>query len=387
MALTRPILYNTNAFDATKSQVFAFESIGGDQVVANQLTIIKQSTAEIIYQHKQITNAFYHNLPADTLENGFYYSAYIVTYNVNDEESSQSVAIQFRCYTTPSWEFTNIPTDGIINNANYVFNVRYAQSEYERLSKVTFNLYDDTQKLISTDTKFVGMPPLVEDFDVEYQVDGLSNTIEYYIQAKGVTEHGMEIDTGLIYFKAEYEVPPSYNVIGLIDDCEKGYITIEGRIVTIQGRSSPEELRYVEDNTAVLQDGNGNYITWDENLYLPESYRLILWGKNFYLPSNINQFQIRIIDDSGDESITTIEELGNNLYRLKSVIYNEDGEVLDTVYSDELTVPTMALLQQLIVKKNKGIYTLQYRLLQEYDPTAVLGRAIIGAMVIGHNAT
>lgn len=383
MALTKPILYNINAFDATKPQVFTFESIGGDQVVANQLTIIKQSTAEIVYQHKQITNTFYHNLTADILENGLYYSAYIVTYNIDDEESSQSIAIQFRCYTTPSWEFTNIPLSGIINNANYVFNARYSQPEHERLSQVTFNLYDDFQKLIDTDTNFIGMPPLVNYFDVEYQVDGLSNTIDYYIQAKGITEHGMEIDTGLIHFKAEYEVPPSYNVIGLTDNCEKGYITIEGKIVTIQGTSSPENLKYVEGNTAVLQDGNGNYITWSENLSLPENYRLILWGRNFYLLPNINQFQIHIIDDTEYETITVIEDLGSNVYRLKCTIYNENGEIVDTVYSDNLIVPNMALLQQLIIKKDSGVYTLQYRLLQEYNTTAVLGQAIIGAMIIG----
>lgn len=378
-------MYNIDAFDATKPQVFTFESIGGDQVVANQLTIIKQSTAEVVYQYKQITNTFLHNLPADTLENGLYYSAYIVTYNADDEESSQSVAIQFRCYETPSWEFTNIPESGIINNANYIFNVRYSQPQYERLSQVTFNFYDDTKVLIDTDTKFVGMPHLVDHFDVEYQIDGLSNTIEYYIQAKGVTEHGMQLDTGLIYFKAEYEVPPSYNVIGLTDNCEKGYVSVEGRIVTIQGESSPEDLTYVKNNTAVLQDSDGNYITWDENLSLPENYRVILWGRSFYLQPTANQFQLHITDDSGYEIITVIDDLGNNIYRLKGTIYDEDGQEINTIYSNNLTVPNMFLLQQLIVKKEKGVYTLQYRLVQEYTTTAILGRAVIGAMIIGQD--
>ena len=44
MALTTPILYNVPAFDATKEQNFSFLSMGGNQVVANTLTIKNNAT-------------------------------------------------------------------------------------------------------------------------------------------------------------------------------------------------------------------------------------------------------------------------------------------------------------------------------------------------------
>ena len=41
MALTQPVLYSQAAFDATQEHIFPFNVVGGDQVVANILTIKK----------------------------------------------------------------------------------------------------------------------------------------------------------------------------------------------------------------------------------------------------------------------------------------------------------------------------------------------------------
>ena len=55
MALTRPTLGNIAAFDATINHRIPFTvAPGGDQVTANRLTIINQSTGLQVYQaHKQ----------------------------------------------------------------------------------------------------------------------------------------------------------------------------------------------------------------------------------------------------------------------------------------------------------------------------------------------
>ena len=90
MALIRPILYSISAFDATNSQVFNFNVSGGDQVVKNRLVISKQSDNTVVYNDVQITFAFRHIVPANTLTNGEYYSAYVITYNSDDEQSPPS---------------------------------------------------------------------------------------------------------------------------------------------------------------------------------------------------------------------------------------------------------------------------------------------------------
>ena len=55
MALTRPTLYSTAAFDATKQHTFTFNVIAATQVVANQLVLRNNVTNEIVYTKKQET--------------------------------------------------------------------------------------------------------------------------------------------------------------------------------------------------------------------------------------------------------------------------------------------------------------------------------------------
>ena len=53
MALTKPILNNVAAFDASNSQAFTFNVVGGSQVVGNTLTI-KDNTKEENYLETKI---------------------------------------------------------------------------------------------------------------------------------------------------------------------------------------------------------------------------------------------------------------------------------------------------------------------------------------------
>lgn len=386
MALTKPILYNIDAFDATKPQVFTFESIGGDQVVANQLTIINQSTGNIVYQNRKNTNAFIHNLPAETLTNGLYYSAYIVTYNDGDEVSSQSTAIQFRCYSTPTWHFINIPEDGIINNAVYVFEIEYDQTEREKLSSYEVYFYDAERNLVDYKSIIVSYGALTPARRIEnYEVKGLNNNTIYYIQTKCKTQHGMRVDTGLIEIRAFYTMPTVYTALSLVNECEKGYIDVTGNILTIEGHSSPSVLPYVENDTAASLN-LGDYIIWDENLSIQGNYKAILWGRSFSTsyPPVLSRFTFSIEDDSKEEIAVVIDDVERSrTYRLHGYIYGEDGDLKEQIYSDTISIANMALLQQIIVIKNNGEYTLEYKLLQEYSNNAVLGKAIIGMMILG----
>ena len=142
MALIRPILYSISAFDATNSQTFNFNVVGGDQVVKNRLVISRQSDNVVIYDNTQTTFAFRHVVPENTLTNGEYYSAYVVTYNSANEQSAPSLGIQFYCFSSPSFVFSNIPINRVISNSSYNFIVTYNQGESEYLRSYTFNLYN-----------------------------------------------------------------------------------------------------------------------------------------------------------------------------------------------------------------------------------------------------
>lgn len=117
MSLTRPTLLSQVAFDATQQQNFTFTVSGTSaQIVANQLTIRNQETNDIVYQEKQETFNFVHTVNAGELTNGTYYNATVSVFDAQDNQSPESIPIQFWCYSTPSVIFTNIPVDNIITN-------------------------------------------------------------------------------------------------------------------------------------------------------------------------------------------------------------------------------------------------------------------------------
>ena len=316
MALTTPILYSQVAFDATQEQIFNFGVIGGDQVTQNKLTIINQTTNETVYNQIQVSYSFTHTLPANTLTNGVYYSAYIITYDANGNASAQSNSIQFFCYSTPTLEFVNLPDGNIIANSSFNFGVEYNQAEGELLNTYSFTLYDSSQLQVSTSgVKYVGSsvaPPTL----ISYTFAGFSDKTSYYIRANGQTIQGTLLDTGLIPITVAYTKPNLFSVVELTNNCEGGYINVKSNLVSIDSTSNPIPPIYTDNNTAVDARADGSYVEWNTGFDLDSDFTASLWGRGFNENSDI---------------ITMIDDIGNNLivrYRT-----NNDG----TVYAD-LTV-------------------------------------------------
>lgn len=92
MSLTRPTLIAVPSFDATQSFTFTFTvQSGSSQIVANQLTIRRQSDNQIIYNEKQETFKYEHIVNADELTNGTYYNAVVSVFDVDDNQSPVSI--------------------------------------------------------------------------------------------------------------------------------------------------------------------------------------------------------------------------------------------------------------------------------------------------------
>lgn len=281
MALIRPILYSISAFDATNSQIFNFNVSGGDQVVKNRLVISKQSDNTVVYDETQTTFAFRHVLPANTLINGEYYSAYLITYNALNEASAPSSGIQFYCFFTPSFVFSNIPINHVISNFSYNFIVTYNQSEFEYLKSYTFNLYNSEKILLySSGVQYVSSISTLP-LNINYTFNGLNDKETYYIEANGQTMHGMIVNTGMVLFSIQYEVPNVFSIISLDNNCEGGYITIKSNLVGINGESNPSPPIYVDDNTAVNVKGIGDYVLWDSGYEINGDFTASLWGRDF----------------------------------------------------------------------------------------------------------
>lgn len=289
MALVTPTLLPMVAFDATQQTTFTFTVQGSsNQVVANQLTIRKQDTNDIVYQEKQETFTYTHVVNADELTNGTYYNATISTFDTNDNQSQESVPIQFWCYTTPTLEFTNMPTGNIIANASFNFEFTYTQNENEPLNSYTVNLYNSFQTQISTSGQQYTNSTTVP-FNGSYLFSGFDNTTVYYVQITGMTIEGTVISTPMTQFTVQYIRPDTFTLLQLTNNCDEGYITIQSNIILIEGTSFPDPPTYI-NNQEVDLTGEGSYVDWNQGYSISGDMLTRVWFRNPTPYSQILQF-------------------------------------------------------------------------------------------------
>ena len=279
MALTRPTLLAMAAFDATQKQIFSFTVTGTSaQIVANQLTIRNNDTNEIVYQEKQETFKYEHVVNENELTNGVYYNAVLSVFDADNNQSSDSVPIQFWCYTTPAISFSNIPSTNIINNSSFDFQFLYTQTENEPINSYAINLFNSSQVQISTSGILYannGTPP----FTGNYTFTGFENNTIYYIQVTGTTIEGTVVDTGLQQFTVQYKHPDIFALAQLNNNCEEGYVTITSNFVLIKGESNPSPPVYINEEEVDLTS-NGSWVQWSEGFNITGNMLARVWFRN-----------------------------------------------------------------------------------------------------------
>lgn len=279
MALTRPTLLSQVAFDATLQQTFSFAVTGtSSQVVANQLTIRNQDTNDIVYQEKQETFKYEHIVNANELTNGTYYNAVISVFDAEGNESPSSIPIQFWCYSTPILTITNIPSNNIITNSSFTFDISYTQAQNEPINSYTLNLFNASQVQISTSgLQYAsdGTPP----FTGSYTFTGFENSTVYYIQATATTLEGTIVSTPLQQFTVEYIRPDLFTLVQLVNNCDEGYITITSNIVVIEGSSNPDPPTYIDDKEVDLTQ-NGSWVEWNDGFSITGNMLTRAWFRN-----------------------------------------------------------------------------------------------------------
>lgn len=297
--LTTPILYSIPAFDAQNSFVFQFASIGGNQVVANTLTVKNNATLSTVYSATQTTFKFEHTLPANTLTNGTYYQAILTTKDAQGNESNPSAPIQFYCYSQPSFEISNMPSSNVITNSSYAFTVTYNQAQGETLNAYVFNLYSASGALISTSNMMYNTDTSLP-LNVSYLFSGFEDNASYSIEVTGVTVDGTQISTGRISFTTNYTSPSTFSNFFLVNNCKGGYITIRSNVIGINGISNPETPTYIDNKEIDLTDA-GSYVEWIEGYRVTDDWTMRLWGRDFTPNSEIFRFS------NTDGDIITIE--------------------------------------------------------------------------------
>lgn len=277
MSLATPVALSVNSFDATNSQSFSFTCTGGNQVVANRITIVNATTSTIVYQNKTTTYSYNQTVPSGTLTNGIRYYFYFNTYDVDDNISADSNKVYFYCYSQSTISFTNIPTSGVINSASYTFTAVWNQEQDETLSSFQFLLYDNTRTLIDSSNKLTSSntPPIT----FSHMFDGFDDDTTYYVSATATSSNGITVTTDLYPISINNEFSGDYFLIKATNNCLEGYNEIVNNVHEIDGTTDGE---FIDDEKLLLEDGAT--VVWDSGLqFSNDSFVFVLWWRPILL--------------------------------------------------------------------------------------------------------
>lgn len=306
MALTKPILYSITSFDATTSETIKFNVIGGNQVVANKLVIQRNDDLSVVYNSKQSTFKYEHNIPSNTLTNGVLYQAYIQTYDVSGNVSVQSNIVNFACYETPSVVFDNIPVGGKIENNSYRFTVTYNQANNDYLNAYSFNLYDVHGDLISTSNLQYTTEKKVP-LTIGHLFTGFDNNSEYRIEFVGETDSGMPVVSTDVNIITSFVQESIFSNVTLTNECKGGYIVFNSKISAIDGYS-PTTPIYIDNNSIDLR--GDTYVEWRDGYQISNSFTARIWGRDFNYGNKIASFRTTL----GDEISVYLYENENGVW-------------------------------------------------------------------------
>lgn len=350
MSLTKPILSPVAAWDVADGQTFTFNVIGGDAVTGNTLYIIDNSTGSVVYTLQTTSFKYEAIVPANAsgLTNGTYYSAYITTTNASDETSANSNTIQFYCYSTPSWAFSNFSQGTIVTNSSIAPQVQYSQSEGEALNDYTITLYDSNQLQLSTSgVQYTGSSS--STIAVSYDFFGLEDDTIYYIRAIGHTVENTALDTGFIRFTTDYVRPSTYSILNLENNCDEGYIVYTSLAIGIEGESNPETPTYTEDGIDLTADGS--YVTWTDGFEISDNFTAKLWVKNPTVGANL----VTMTNTNGQSVIVAYVQDPD-----------DDTKVMATVtvgsyfaYSESITAPASTDELCIQLRRINGVYEIK----------------------------
>lgn len=347
MALTRPILNNITPFDATQEHVVTFTASGsGSQITGNRLIIKRNDTLATVYDNTQTTFGYSHTIPANTLQNGVNYIANLIAIS-GTEQSPESRAQSFICLATPTFRFTNIPQNNVIDNNSFQFMLEYNQTNGEPLNSVVFNLYSQTGALLSTSGNInnFGSNPVT----VPYLFSGFNENQIYYIEANGETLHGMVITTGQIKFSVIYDSTSVYNDLVVTNNCKGGYINISSSITAIGASSVPENPVY-PNNDSIDLTGDGSYVNFQGGYEINGDFTLKMWGTNFTIDSQIIQLS------NLDDNIIRVRYLQDGANNVIAKLDVYDFAYHYQAYSNSIPIPSNTDQLYIMLRRISNVY-------------------------------
>ncbi len=247
--MAKPILLKIKPFDA-KCDYEVSMSYSGNLPYSNKITIYNAESLSVVFTDTVSTHLLKHTIPANTLTNGTKYAIECQMFDSKGTASVLSDKVYFWCYETPTFEFEGLNNEDTIENSTISLTLKYWQSSYEKLYSFKFFLYDSYKAVLNqSDMSY-------DTSNLTYEFKGLGNRTVYYVRATGITNDGIELDTGFIQVFTDFANPNTYARIYTECD-ENGTIHGYTNITMIEPTAEPDDYEFdggyinLQDNTLV----------------------------------------------------------------------------------------------------------------------------------------
>ena len=234
-------------------------------------------------------------IPANTLSNGGTWIVQISVFykdpsNTNNYlESELSDKYIFPTLTTPTFSFTDLDpvADNKITTSSYQAQVYYNSKENEKVESYVFSLYDVTKKFLFETDRFT------DSYNITYTYRGLDNLTDYFIRCRAVTQHGIELDTGLVRIHIKFQNSSTYSRIYATSLPTRGCIEVGSNLIVIQYNGN-EEFSYSDSYVDLTK----KTLYYDTDWNLPDDFTVIVkmqymeYGQILRLTNGINDITV-----------------------------------------------------------------------------------------------
>ena len=229
----KPVINKITPFDASLGGIISM-AYNGELPYRNRVIIYDAVTFESVYDRTVTNYSMEHAVPAGALQNGKKYAAQGQVFNSLGVASELSDKGYFWALTTPTFCFSNISNEDMLNKASFFASLSYSQAEGEKISEYRFYLYDDVKKLLLESEAFYNGK------NFNYAFKGLEDDKFYYIRARGATANGISLDTGFVKVFVNYENPKDYKLIDARCNGGNSVVTYQTNFVAINPSQSSD---------------------------------------------------------------------------------------------------------------------------------------------------
>lgn len=281
----KPILKMKESFDATLETTFVFSVTS--LISSSEIFIYKNDDSkELVGSYKNSSKKYQLVLPPTLgLENGKYYTAAIVVYDLVGNKSEQSNFIDFYCLETPTFGI-NISNGDVLDYATTTVSINYSQAQNDKLNWFHVEVKTETGDLVYAIEKQYAYN------GTDFLVTGLETGKNYTIQVNGETVSEMLVDTGIISFSVKYKTPYFSPLLSVSNHLCEGKIEINSKIHSIFG-STEGDVQFIDNEKIDLTDGK---VIFDSGFNIDGDFVLHVLGNNFISGETIMELSDQFSD-------------------------------------------------------------------------------------------